>query len=155
MTSPTSIPGAIEMPALREQVLAALAGGGLPGQVDGDGDIAFEVNGQHLFARCTQEGIGLVRIFGQWQIIDDLPGETSDRLAAAHLVTASHVLAKVSVQNSTLLVAVDTLTPPGSRLDLIVPAAVQAVLSAVTMWHRAVVGDDPFVDPLDVEPTDG
>lgn len=76
-------------------------------------------------------------------------GETADRLAAAHLTTASHVLVKVSVQNSTLLVAVDTLTPPGSRLDLIVPAAVQAVLSAVTMWHRVVVGEDPFADPLE------
>lgn len=144
MSSPTDLPTIpyIE-PGVRDRVCSVLDGMGLTHTDESDGDIGFEVNGQRLYARTRDDGPGMVRVFGQWQIMDNLPGEPALRYAAAHQTTATHALVKVSVLADTLLVAVDAVCPPGSRVDVIVSTSIEAVLSAVTVWHRIIVGDPP------------
>lgn len=138
MTSPTSLPSFDPPPAASRhtQVLATLKAVGLDATVDADNDIQVNVTGQQLYLRTTDEGPGLLRVFGQWQIMDDVPAEAGVRLAAAHQVTASHALVKVNVFDDTLVVAVDSITPDGAAYNVLVPASIDAVLSAVALWHQ-------------------
>ncbi len=139
MTSPTSLPSfaAPTPPSRRQLTKSALAAIGVEAEQDDDGDLLFVVQDHKLYARTSDEGPGLLRVFGQWQIDENL-GDEGLRYGAAHHVTATHALVKVNVLESTLVVAADSLVPDGSRYDVLVPASIDAVLSAVDLWHRLV-----------------
>ena len=76
MTDPTSLPNfpppANEHP-LRGRVLDALIDQALAPNVDNDGDVAFTVQDQQLFVRCTEGDFQIMRVFGQWAISDAVP----------------------------------------------------------------------------------
>ena len=68
MTDPTSLPNfpppADEHP-LRGRVLDVLVDLGLQPNIDSDGDVAFTVNEQQLFIRCSEGEVEIMRVFGQ------------------------------------------------------------------------------------------
>ena len=76
MTDPTSLPN-FPPPAgdapLRGRVLDALQDEGFRPDIDGDGDVSFKVEGQQLFVHCAEGEVPVMRVFGQWQIREDLP----------------------------------------------------------------------------------
>ncbi len=117
---------------------------GLDYTTDNDADLAISVNDQQLYVRVSDDGPGLLRVFGQWQIQADLNPDQGVRFGAAHHVTTTHVLAKVSIlEETTLAVAVDNIVPEGARYDVLIPASVEAVLAAVGAWHQLIVDSMP------------
>lgn len=164
MTTPTSLPSfSAPLPSRQELATATLTEMGLEPTADGDGDLQIIVNGQQLLVRVSDDGPGLLRVFGSWRIADDLPGEDVDRYGAAHQVTATHALVKVNVvkyadqidEPGHLMVAVDQMVPEGSRYDVLLPEAINAVLSGVGNWHHLLMehtqqGDGPAA--TDAEP---
>ena len=90
MTDPTSLPNfpppANEHP-LRGRVLDALIDQSLAPNVDNDGDVAFTVQDQQLFVRCTEGDFQIMRVFGQWAISDAVPSDPLARLATCNEIT--------------------------------------------------------------------
>ena len=83
MSDPTSLPNfpppASEHP-LRGRVLDILLDEGFQPDIDSDGDVAFKVQGQQLFVRCLEGDFTIMRVFGQWQIGDDVPQDLLTQL---------------------------------------------------------------------------
>ena len=76
MTDPTSLPNFPPPPdehPLRGRVLDVLIDQGLHPDIDSDGDVAFTVQDQQLFVRCTEGDFQIMRVFGQWAISDAVP----------------------------------------------------------------------------------
>lgn len=140
MTSPTSIPsfGDPTPPARIDLVRETLQSMDLEPTLDQDGDLKVAVQDQQIYLRASDDGPGLLRVFGQWQIVPGLADDPNLRFGAAHHVTATHALVKLHIMDDTLVVAVDNLVPEGSRYAVIVPAAIEALLSAVGMWHSLI-----------------
>ena len=61
--------------SLTDNIVGILGGFGFNPQIDSDGDIMYSVEDQNLFVRVMEGEIALIRLFGQWQITDDI---TSD-----------------------------------------------------------------------------
>lgn len=141
MTSPTSLPsfGSPVPPSRLEQVQQVLTALEVNPVLDDDGDLQITVNDAQLYVRVSDDGPGLLRVFGQWQIAPDMPADLSLRHGAAAHVTASHALVKVNIFEEALVVATDQIVPEPTRYDVVVPASIDAVLSAVGMWHQIVV----------------
>src|ERR1044072_3254745 len=114
VTDPTSLPSfpppEDEHP-LRGRVLDALLDDGYRPDVDEDGDVAGRVPGQRLFVRCMDTVPPLMRVFGQWMIGDDVPGDELLRLQAANAVTGTLNLVKATVFDDRLVLAVDPAVP--------------------------------------------
>lgn len=148
MTTPTSLPN-FNAPQLdrRGLVTAALTNMGVQPTPDDDGDLQIVVNDQQLYVRVTDDGPGLLRVFGQWRIMADLPGDDSVKFGVAQQVTATHALVKVNVfkvldqpeEPGHLVVAIDQLVPEGTRYDIVLPALIDAVLSGVGTWHNLLI----------------
>ncbi|MFV0459573.1 MAG: T3SS (YopN, CesT) and YbjN peptide-binding chaperone 1 [Actinomycetales bacterium] len=140
MTSPTSLPDfSAPTPSRLDQVMAVLTQLGVNPEIDSEGDVSIRVNDQQLYVRVSDDGPGIVRVFGQWQILDDISADPGVRFGAAHHVTATHALVKVNIFNDTLAVAVDNLAPEGARFDVLLSNSIDAVLSGVSTWHRLIV----------------
>lgn len=145
MTDPSSLPNfpppANEHP-LRGRVLDVLVDLGLAPNIDGDGDVAFTVNDQQLFVRCTEGDVEVMRVFGQWQIQDEL---TADRL---HLhetcneinLHMNHV--KTGIAGTTLVVTGEHVVTGGADLNVLTQVSIQVILSGVHLWHQRVLGLD-------------
>lgn len=134
---------------LRDRVARALAGGGHPCVIDGDGDVAVAVQDQKLFVRCVDSVPPLIRVFGQW-LMDDLPADELARLRAANAVTASVNLVKASVHADRLVVAVDLVVGDDFHLPSLLDASLDAVLGCVRSWHDTVLEliADPGTDAV-------
>jgi hypothetical protein len=144
--------GAGEGPGpLLDRVVAALSGAGHRPAVDEDGDVAVTVQEQLLFVRCVDSVPPLMRVFGQW-LMDDVPGDELARLRAANAVTASVNLAKATVDEDRLAVAVDLLAGDDFHLPSLLDASLDAVLGCVRSWHAAVLqfAVDPAAPPAPV-----
>jgi hypothetical protein len=115
--------------------MTALLGAGYRPAVDDDGDVAVTVQEQLLFVRCVDSAPPLMRVFGQW-LMDDLPAGELVRLRAANAVTA---LAKVTVDEDRLTVAVDLLAGDDFHLPSLLHASMDAVLGCVRSWHATVL----------------
>ncbi len=139
--TPSFPPPADEHP-LRGRVLDVLIDAGHTPTLDGDGDVAFVASQQQLFVRCVDGDPALMRVFGQWRITSPATHEEVVWLRAASVVSATHNLAKLSVHQEILVVAVDTVVTDGAPLDVLFGTSVQAVLAAVAGWHREVEGTD-------------
>lgn len=78
MTDPASLPNfpppADEHP-LRGRVLDVLQDLEVQPDIDADGDVTFTVNDQNLFIRCHEGELQIMRIFGQWQLPEQLIGQ--------------------------------------------------------------------------------
>lgn len=168
MTDPTAIPNFNPQPAtspqqpqqsapagtvLRDRVVATLNDSGLLAEVDQDGDIAYKVDDQQLFVRTVEGEPGLMRVFGQWSITEDLPQDLTKQLLAANDVTLSLSIIKTAIANHTLVVTGEHLVGPASDLRMLLETTTQMVLQAVQFWHQAVTSEGPHAadtDPAEV-----
>ena len=143
MTDPTSLPNfpppANEHP-LRGRVLDALIDQGLAPNVDNDGDVAFTVQDQQLFVRCTEGDFQIMRVFGQWAISDAVPSDPLRRLATCNEITLQMNVVKAGLANDTLVVTSEHIVDQNSDVPALVNVSIQLVLAGVQMWHERIMG---------------
>lgn len=143
VTDPSSLPAFSPVQddddPLRARVFAALVEQGYEPSVDGDGDLAVVVHDQRVFVRCLDTVPPLVRVFGQWLIGDEVPGNMLVRLNAANAVTAALNLVKATVHEDRLAVAVDLVISDGLALPALLAATCEAAVTAVQTWHATVL----------------
>jgi hypothetical protein len=143
MTDPTSLPNfpppANEHP-LRGRVLDALIDQGLAPNVDNDGDVAFTVQDQQLFVRCTEGDFQIMRVFGQWAISDTVPSDPLTRLATCNEITLQMNVVKAGLANDTLVVTSEHIVDQTSNVTALVNVSIQLVLAGVQMWHERIMG---------------
>jgi hypothetical protein len=150
---------------LRDRIHELLAKDGYRPTIDEDGDVAVTVQGQQLFARCVEAGpesmvtgveVSLLRVFGQWQ----LEGVTADELTllrACNSVTAQLAAIKVTLGDGTLMIAAEHLLVDPGRLQIVLTASLELVLSTVAVWNGTLArltGVDPG-DGSDGDGSDG
>ena len=149
MTDPTSLPNfpppADEHP-LRGRVLDILVDLGLAPNLDTDGDVAFTVNEQQLFIRCTEGEVEIMRVFGQWQIADNLPDDLLTQYRAANDLSLRLNIVKAGINAGTLVVTCEHIIMPGADVRQLLQLSYQLVLTAVQMWHQLMLGEDVFGD---------
>ena len=143
MTDPTSLPNfpppANEHP-LRGRVLDALIDQGLAPNVDDDGDVAFTVQDQQLFVRCSEGDFQIMRVFGQWAISDTVPSDPLTRLATCNEITLQMNVVKAGLANDTLVVTSEHIVDQASNVTALVKVSIQLVLAGVQMWHERIMG---------------
>jgi hypothetical protein len=143
MTDPTSLPNFPPPPdehPLRGRVLDALIDQGLAPNVDSDGDVAFTVQDQQLFVRCTEGDFQIMRLFGQWAISDAVPGDPLTRLSTCNEITLQMNIVKAGLANDTLVVTAEHIVMPTSDVASLVAVSTQLVLAGVQMWHERIMG---------------
>ncbi|GAB48049.1 hypothetical protein [Mobilicoccus pelagius] len=154
MTDPTSLPN-FPPPAgdapLRGQVLDALQDDGFRPDIDGDGDVSFKVEGQQLFVHCAEGEVPVMRVFGQWQIGEDLPTDEMLRLRNANDLSLRLNIVKVGINNGTLVVTAEHIAGPGADVRSLLQISTQLVLTAVQFWHQMMLGQDVFGDEMPPE----
>ena len=146
MTDPTSLPNFPPPPdehPLRGRVLDVLVDLGLAPNLDNDGDVAFTVNDQQLFVRCSEGEVEIMRVFGQWQIQEDLLADRLHLHETCNELNLNMNCVKTGVAGSTLVVTGEHLVTPGADLSTLVQVSIQVILSAVQLWHQRVLGIDP------------
>src|SRR5215203_4832887 len=149
MTDPTSLPNFPPPPdehPLRGRVLDVLVDLGLPPNLDTDGDVAFTVNDQQLFARCSEGEIEILRVFGQWQVQDELLGDRLLLHETCNEINLNMNCVKTGVAGSTLVVVGEHLVTRGADLSTMMQVSIQVILSGVHLWHQRVLGIDPSDD---------
>jgi hypothetical protein len=153
VTDPTALPGFLSSTdppagssssdsaehALRGRVVGALDAEGFRPEIDEDGDVAVRVEGQSLFVRCFDTSPPLIRVFGQWGIGPDVPGDTHTRLRAANAMTGALNLVKVTALDDWLVIAVDLIVNEATELRSLLSASLEAVRGSVQTWHSTVV----------------
>ena len=129
------------MHPLRGRVLEALVDEGFEPNIDSDGDVAFAVEDQQLFVRCTEGEFPIMRIFGQWQIGEDVPQDPLARLMACNELTLHLNVVKAGIANESLLVVTaEHVIGPGVDVKGLLGVTTQLVLSAVHLWHETIMG---------------
>jgi hypothetical protein len=149
MTDPTSLPNFPPPPdehPLRGRVLDVLVDLGLAPNLDNDGDVAFTVNEQQLFVRCSEGEVEIMRVFGQWQIQDDLLGDRLLLHETCNELNLNMNCVKTGVAGSTLVVIGEHLATPGADLNTMLQVSIQENLSGVHIWHQRVLGLDPTAE---------
>ena len=131
-------PGAVSG-LLRGRVLDSLLDEGFRPEIHEDGDVAVRVQGQQLFVRCLETMPPLMRVFGQWMIGEDVPGDELTRLRATNSVVGALNLIKATVVENRLVVAVDLVVNDATDLRSLLSASIEAVLGSVQMWHATVL----------------
>ncbi len=154
MSDPTSLPSfpppAAENP-LRDRIVDALQQEGFRPEVDSDGDVSFKVEGQQLFAHCAEGDLPVMRVFGQWQIGEDLPADELSQLRGTNEVTLRMNIVKAGLNNGTLVVTSEHIVPPEFDVRPLLAISTQLVLTGVQLWHQLMMGVDVFGDNPPVE----
>jgi hypothetical protein len=143
MTDPTSLPNFPPPPSehpLRGRVLDALIDEGFEPNIDADGDVAFTVQEQQLFVRCMEGDFTIMRVFGQWQVGDDVPQDMLSQLQACNELTLRLNVVKAGIANGTLVVTGEHVIAPETDVRALLVVTTQLVLSAVHMWHETITG---------------
>jgi len=143
MTDPTSLPNFPPPPSehpLRGRVLDALIDEGYEPNIDQDGDVAFTTQDQQLFVRCMEGDFTVMRIFGQWQVGDDVPQDLLSQLQACNELTLRLNVVKAGIANGTLVVTGEHVIAPETDVKALLLVTTQLVLSAVHMWHETITG---------------
>ena len=143
MTDPTSLPNFPPPPSehpLRGRVLDALIDEGIEPNIDDDGDVAFTMQDQQLFVRCMEGDFTVMRVFGQWQIGDDIPQDALTQLMACNELTLSLNVVKTGIANETLVVTGEHVIGDETDVKALLMVTTQLVLSAVHMWHETIMG---------------
>ncbi len=146
MTDPTSLPNFPPPPdehPLRGRVLDALIDMGLNPDIDNDGDVAFTASDQQLFVRCGEGDLQIMRLFGQWQIAEDLGSDHPRLLETCNEVNLSLNCVKTGIVNNTLVVTGEHLVTGTSNVRELVEVSTQVVLSTVQIWHERAFGNGP------------
>jgi hypothetical protein len=155
MTDPTSLPNFPPPPdehPLRGRVLDALLDEGLKPNVDEDGDVAFTSQEQQLFVRCMEGDFTIMRVFGQWQVGDDVPQDELSQLRACNELTLRLNVVKAGIANGTLVVTGEHVMAPEADVKPLLMVTIQLVLSAVHMWHQTIMGE-PLDDGAEMDPS--
>jgi hypothetical protein len=155
VTDPTSLPNFPPPPdehPLRGRVLDALIDQGLKPDIDSDGDVAFVVQDQQLFVRCTEGDFQIMRVFGQWAIGDAVPADPLKRLETCNELTLQLNIVKAGLANDTLVVTAEHIVTPTSDVNALTQVSIQLVLAGVQMWHERIVGG-PAGGPGSGQPT--
>ncbi len=142
MTDPTSLPNFPPPPdehPLRGRVLD-LIDQGLNPDIDSDGDVAFTVQDQQLFVRCTEGDFQIMRVFGQWAISDAVPADPMLRLQVCNDLTLQLNIVKAGIANGTLVVTGEHVVTPQTDVNALVAVTTQLVLAGVQMWHERIMG---------------
>jgi hypothetical protein len=150
MTDPTSMPNFPPSPdehPLRGRVLDALIDEGFKPNVDEDGDVAFTLQDQQLFVRCMEGDFTIMRVFGQWQVGDDVPQDELSQLQACNELTLRLNVVKAGIANGTLVVTGEHVISPEADVRPLLMVTTQLVLSAVHMWHETIMGRPPEDTP--------
>jgi hypothetical protein len=113
---------------------------GLAPDIDGDGDVAFTVQEQQLFVRCTEGDFQIMRVFGQWAISDTVPSDPLTRLATCNEITLQLNVVKAGLANDTLVVTSEHIVDQTSNVPALVTVSIQLVLAGVQMWHERIMG---------------
>ncbi len=143
MTDPTSLPNFPPPPSdhpLRGRVLDALIDEGFEPNIDQDGDVAFTVQEQQLFVRCMEGDFTIMRVFGQWQVGEDVPQDALSQLQACNELTLRLNVVKAGIANGTLVVTGEHVIAPGTDVRGLLTVTIQLVLSAVHLWHETIMG---------------
>jgi hypothetical protein len=143
MTDPTSLPNFPPTPnehPLRGRVLDALIDEGFEPNIDQDGDVAFTVQEQQLFVRCMEGDFTIMRVFGQWQVGDDVPQDLLSQLQACNELTLRLNVVKAGIANGTLVVTGEHVVAPETNIRALLVVTTQLVLSAVHLWHETILG---------------
>ena len=143
MTEPTSLPNFPPPPGerpLRGRVLDALIDEGFEPNIDDDGDVAFTTQDQQLFVRCMEGDFTVMRVFGQWQIGEEVPQDTLTQLLACNELTLSLNVVKTGIANETLVVTGEHVVGADTDVKALLMVTTQLVLSAVHMWHETIMG---------------
>ncbi|MGL4178651.1 MAG: T3SS (YopN, CesT) and YbjN peptide-binding chaperone 1 [Dermatophilaceae bacterium] len=149
MTDPSSLPNFPPPPdehPLRGRVLDVLVDLGLAPNIDSDGDVAFTANDQQLFIRCTEGDVQVMRVFGQWQIQDDLAADRMKLHETCNELNLHMNHLKTGLAGTTLVVTGEHVVTPGADVSTLVQVSVQVVLSGVHIWHQRMLGIDPTAD---------
>lgn len=143
MTDPTSLPNFPPPPdehPLRGRVLDALIDLELQPDIDKDGDVAFSANEQQLYVRCTEGDLQIMRVFGQWQMPEELRGDELRAHQVCNQLNLTLNCVKTGVANDTVVVTAEHVAGPGTDVRMLVQISVQVVLSAVHHWHQIALG---------------
>jgi len=143
MTDPTSLPNYPPPPEerpLRGRVLDALIDEGFEPNIDEDGDVAYTVQDQQLFVRCMEGDFTVMRIFGQWQIGEDVPQDALSQLTACNELTLRLNVVKAGMANGTLVVTGEHVVALETDVRGLLVVTTQLVLSAVHLWHETITG---------------
>jgi hypothetical protein len=143
MTDPTSLPNFPPTPnehPLRGRVLDALIDEGFEPNIDPDGDVAFTVQEQQLFVRCMEGDFTIMRVFGQWQVGEDVPQDLLSQLQACNELTLRLNVVKAGIANGTLVVTGEHVIAPETNIRALLVVTTQLVLSAVHLWHETILG---------------
>jgi hypothetical protein len=124
---------------LKDRVVESLRQKGYDPTEDEDGDVAVIVQGQQVFVRTLDTQPPLLRVFGQWLIGQEVPGDVLLRLNAANAVTSALNLVKATVHEDRLVVAVDLVISDGLALPSLMAATLDATVTAVQTWHATVL----------------
>ena len=147
MSDPTSLPNfpppANEHP-LRGRVLDILIDEGFRPDIDSDGDVAFKVQGQQLFVRCLEGDFTIMRVFGQWQIGEDVPQDLLTQLQACNDLTLQLNIVKAGIANNTLVVTGEHVVSPETDVARRCCRSPPSWCSpAVHMWHERITAVAP------------
>ena len=146
MTEPTSLPNFPPPPGehpLRGRVLDALIDEGFEPNIDDDGDVAFSMQDQQLFVRCMEGDFTVMRIFGQWQVGEDVPQDPLTQLLACNELTLRLNVVKAGIANGTLVITGEHVVAPETDVRQLVAVTTGMVLSAVHLWHETIMGRTP------------
>jgi len=146
MTDPTSLPNFPPPPSehpLRGRVLDALIDEGLEPNIDQDGDVAFTFQEQQLFVRCVEGDFTIMRMFGQWQVGDDVPQDALSQLQACNQLNLGLHVVKAGLANGTLVVTGEHIVAPETDVRALLAVTTKLILSAVQMWHGTITGETP------------
>lgn len=149
MTDPTALPS-FPPPAddnnLRTTVVDSLNADGLLAEIDSDGDVTFKTQGQQLFVRCIEGDVTIMRVFGQWQLGEDVPDDELTQLRACNELNLRLSIVKTGLAGGTLVSTAEHLIRPGTDVRELLSMTTQVVLSAVQGWHQIVTGQATFED---------
>jgi len=128
---------------LRGRVLDALIDEGFEPNIDEDGDVAFTLQEQQLFVRCMEGDFMVMRIFGQWQVGEDVPQDELSQLRACNELTLRLNVVKAGIANGTLVVTGEHVVAPDGDVRELLMVTTRLVLSAVHLWHETIMGRTP------------
>ena len=137
MSDPTALPNFPPPPdehPLRGRVLDVIQDLGLAPAIDDDGDVAFTVDGQSMFARCQEGDLPIMRVFGQWLIGDHVPDDLMVRLQRCNDFTLQLNIAKVGIANGNLIVTADHVVTEATDLSTLFQLTVNLLMQVVSAW---------------------
>lgn len=152
MTDPAALPNfppPADQHPLRGLVLDALQDLEIQPNIDSDGDVAFTVNEQSLFARCSEGELNILRIFGQWQLPDEISDNRAHQLEVCNELNLTLNCVKAGIGNGTLAITCDQLLTNGADVRQALQIGIQLVLSTVAFWHQRALGIDEHGNPVD------